>query len=146
MRQVRARLPLAIGENAQSIAPPVPRAHSIIAALVKRKWTRGTSEAEMAMIDRVLNGLRYKYEEAGPSGRASTYPGALLPLTIPSCRPAADSRPATEAASWRQFLNDHHILVEGVSAGVIALQGRRTGRNDLKRRGVRVSSVCRGRT
>jgi hypothetical protein len=38
----------------------------IIAALVKRKWARDTSEAEMAMINRVLNGLRYKYEEAGP--------------------------------------------------------------------------------
>jgi hypothetical protein len=38
----------------------------IIADLVKRKWAPDTSEAEMAMIDRVLNGLRYKYEEAGP--------------------------------------------------------------------------------
>jgi hypothetical protein len=38
----------------------------IIGRLVKRKWARGTSEAEMAMIDRVLNGLRYRYEQAGP--------------------------------------------------------------------------------
>ena len=38
----------------------------IIVALVRRKWTPGVSEAEMAMINRVLNGLRYKYEEAGP--------------------------------------------------------------------------------
>jgi hypothetical protein len=38
----------------------------IIAALVKRKWDVATGEAEIAMIDRVLNGLRYKYEMAGP--------------------------------------------------------------------------------
>ena len=35
----------------------------IIAALVKRK--KHASEAELAMLNRVLNGLRYKYEEAG---------------------------------------------------------------------------------
>jgi hypothetical protein len=38
----------------------------VIAALVERKWRPGTSEAERAMINRVLNGLRYTYEEAGP--------------------------------------------------------------------------------
>jgi hypothetical protein len=38
----------------------------IIADLVKRKYAPGTSEAEYAMLDRVLNGLRYKYKEAGP--------------------------------------------------------------------------------
>ena len=31
----------------------------VIAALVERKWRPGTSEAERAMINRVLNGLRY---------------------------------------------------------------------------------------
>jgi hypothetical protein len=36
----------------------------IIAALVKRK--DGASDAERAMFNRVLNGLRYTYEEAGP--------------------------------------------------------------------------------
>ena len=36
----------------------------IIADLVKRK--DGASDAELAMLNRVLNGLRYKYEEAGP--------------------------------------------------------------------------------
>ena len=36
----------------------------IIADLVKRK--DDASEAELAMLNRVLNGLRYKYEEAGP--------------------------------------------------------------------------------
>jgi hypothetical protein len=35
----------------------------VIAALVKRK--KGASEAELAMLNRVLNGLRYKYEDAG---------------------------------------------------------------------------------
>jgi hypothetical protein len=35
----------------------------IIADLVKRK--DGASDAERAMLNRVLNGLRYKYEEAG---------------------------------------------------------------------------------
>jgi hypothetical protein len=35
----------------------------IIAALVERK--QGASEAERAMIKRVLNGLRYSYEDAG---------------------------------------------------------------------------------
>jgi len=39
---------------------------TIIAALVKRKWALDTSDAEVAMINRVLNGLRYKYEQAGP--------------------------------------------------------------------------------
>ena len=34
-----------------------------IAALVERK--QGASEAERAMIKRVLNGLRYFYEDAG---------------------------------------------------------------------------------
>jgi hypothetical protein len=34
-----------------------------IAALVERK--QGASEAERAMIKRVLNGLRYSYEDAG---------------------------------------------------------------------------------
>jgi hypothetical protein len=34
-----------------------------IAALVARK--KNASDAERAMLDRVLNGLRYKYEEAG---------------------------------------------------------------------------------
>lgn len=38
----------------------------IIADLVERKWAPGTSDAERAMINRVLNGLRYTYEEAGP--------------------------------------------------------------------------------
>jgi hypothetical protein len=37
-----------------------------IADLVKRKYAPGTSDAECAMLNRVLNGLRYKYEEAGP--------------------------------------------------------------------------------
>jgi hypothetical protein len=55
----------------------------------------GASEAERAMLNRVLNGLRYKYEEAGPIWRASTSAGALLHLDRSlSCRPAADSRPA----------------------------------------------------
>jgi hypothetical protein len=38
----------------------------IIAALVKRKYAPDTGDAECAMLNRVLNGLRYKYEEAGP--------------------------------------------------------------------------------
>jgi hypothetical protein len=38
----------------------------IIGRLVERKWRDDTTDAEMAMINRVLNGLRYKYEEAGP--------------------------------------------------------------------------------
>lgn len=38
----------------------------IIAALVKRKWDDATGDAEREMIERVLNGLRYKYEMAGP--------------------------------------------------------------------------------
>jgi hypothetical protein len=38
----------------------------IIAALVKRKWAPDTGDAECAMLNRVLNGLRYRYEEAGP--------------------------------------------------------------------------------
>ena len=38
----------------------------IIADLVKRKWDDATGEAERAMLNRVLNGLRYKYEMAGP--------------------------------------------------------------------------------
>ena len=37
----------------------------IIAALVKRKEDIATGEAERAMLDRVLNGLRYTYEGAG---------------------------------------------------------------------------------
>lgn len=37
-----------------------------IADLVKRKYLPATSEAEYEMLDRVLNGLRYKYEDAGP--------------------------------------------------------------------------------
>ena len=37
-----------------------------IAALVERKYAPGTSAAERAMINRVLNGLRYSYEDAGP--------------------------------------------------------------------------------
>ena len=39
---------------------------AIIASLVKRKWDVSTSDAEVEFIDRVLNGLRYKYELAGP--------------------------------------------------------------------------------
>jgi hypothetical protein len=39
---------------------------AIIAPLVKRKWDHSTTEAEVEFIDRVLNGLRYKYEMAGP--------------------------------------------------------------------------------
>ena len=35
----------------------------IIADLVRRK--DGASDAERAMLNRALNGLRYKYEEAG---------------------------------------------------------------------------------
>ena len=35
----------------------------IIAELVERK--QGASKAERAMINRVLNGLRYSYEDAG---------------------------------------------------------------------------------
>jgi len=35
-----------------------------IADLVERK--QSASDAERAMINRVLNGLRYSYEEAGP--------------------------------------------------------------------------------
>jgi len=35
-----------------------------IANLVERK--QGATEAERAMINRVLNGLRYSYEDAGP--------------------------------------------------------------------------------
>jgi len=35
----------------------------IIATLVERK--QGASDAERAMINRVLNGLRYSYEDAG---------------------------------------------------------------------------------
>ena len=38
----------------------------IIADLVKRKWDDATGDAERAMINRVLNGLRYTYEQAGP--------------------------------------------------------------------------------
>jgi hypothetical protein len=38
----------------------------IIAGLVERKYAPGTSEAECAFFDRVLNGLRYTYEQAGP--------------------------------------------------------------------------------
>jgi hypothetical protein len=37
-----------------------------IADLVARKYAKGVSDAEVAMLDRVLNGLRYTYEEAGP--------------------------------------------------------------------------------
>lgn len=37
-----------------------------IADLVERKWAPDTGEAERAMINRVLNGLRYTYEDAGP--------------------------------------------------------------------------------
>ncbi len=37
-----------------------------IAALVERKWAPGTTRAEREMLNRVLNGLRYTYEEAGP--------------------------------------------------------------------------------
>ena len=36
----------------------------IIVDLVKRK--QGASKAERAMLNRMLNGLRYTYEEAGP--------------------------------------------------------------------------------
>jgi hypothetical protein len=43
-----------------------PELEQIIAKLVRRKWAPDTSEAECAMLDRVLNGLRYKYENAGP--------------------------------------------------------------------------------
>jgi len=39
---------------------------AIIASLVKHKWDVSTSDAEVEFIDRVLNGLRYKYELAGP--------------------------------------------------------------------------------
>ena len=39
---------------------------TIIAALVKRKWDNATGDAEREMLQRVLNGLRYKYEMAGP--------------------------------------------------------------------------------
>lgn len=38
----------------------------IIAALVKRKYARGIGEAEYAMCDRALKGLRKQYEMAGP--------------------------------------------------------------------------------
>jgi hypothetical protein len=37
----------------------------IIAGLVARKHADGATDAERAMLNRVLNGLRYKYEEAG---------------------------------------------------------------------------------
>jgi len=39
---------------------------AIIAPLVKRKWDVSTSDAEIEFINRVLNGLRYQYEMAGP--------------------------------------------------------------------------------
>jgi hypothetical protein len=38
----------------------------IIADLVARKYASGVSEAEVAMLNRVLNGMRYSYEDAGP--------------------------------------------------------------------------------
>ena len=36
---------------------------AVIVALVARK--KDASDSEISMLDRVLNGLRYKYEEAG---------------------------------------------------------------------------------
>ena len=53
----------------------------IIDALVKRK--QGASEAERAMINRALNGLRYSYEDAGPIWESLDPFGwrASLPLT-----------------------------------------------------------------
>jgi hypothetical protein len=37
-----------------------------ITELVKRMWARSTSEAERELIQRMLNGMRYTYEQAGP--------------------------------------------------------------------------------
>jgi hypothetical protein len=39
---------------------------TIIAALVKRKWDIATGDAERELIQRMLNGMRYTYEQAGP--------------------------------------------------------------------------------
>jgi hypothetical protein len=44
-------------------SPRPKELEKIIIDLVRRK--KGASEAERAMLDRVLNGLRYRYEEAG---------------------------------------------------------------------------------
>ena len=77
----------------------------IIAALVKRKWDDATGDAEREMIERVLNGLRYKYEMAGPIWEVWTTVGVLRRRDAPSCRPAADSKPtATRPVGYSGFL------------------------------------------
>ena len=45
---------------------PEAQLEQIIADLVARKYAPDVSDADVAMLDRVLNGMRYKYELAGP--------------------------------------------------------------------------------